>query len=557
MAAASRSAAAARDTSLVTDVAAAWEALSRAAWEDALVLLGDPGDDPEALEAAGVAHWWLDHADATIEVRERAHRGYRERGDDLAAARVAGALAWDSLLFGGRPAVAQGWIDRAARLLEGHEPGPEHAWLAVREAEVALAVGSPQLALAAARRAISFAERLALGDVEVVGRSLEGLALVHEGVVDEGMRRLDESAVAAKAGDVQDLMWVGKVCCNLIAACERVGDVERATQWCDEVKDFARRWELRTLFNVCRTQYAAVLLQTGAWPEAEKELQAALDVFAGGRRAALADGLARLGELRRRQGRLDEACSLFARSERSWASRIGSVELALDEGDAGAAFALAERLERATEPGRRVDRIAVLALLVRAAAAAAGRTDDAIDASVELDRLADEIGTTRARAAAALAGGESALATGDLELARRRLEHAADLYGACEAPYECARARLALARVLLELGSDERARAEASSARAAFVELHARRDAAVAARLVERASDGAGTSSPLTRREREVLAFVAAGKSNREIASQLVVSQHTVHRHVANILRKLGEPTRAAAAARAARDRLV
>ena len=51
--------------------------------------------------------------------------------------------------------------------------------------------------------------------------------------------------------------------------------------------------------------------------------------------------------------------------------------------------------------------------------------------------------------------------------------------------------------------------------------------------------------------------LVAEGLSNREIASSLVLSEHTVHRHVANILRKLGEPTRAAAAARATRDGLV
>ena len=64
-------------------------------------------------------------------------------------------------------------------------------------------------------------------------------------------------------------------------------------------------------------------------------------------------------------------------------------------------------------------------------------------------------------------------------------------------------------------------------------------------------------SSPLTKRERQVLALVASGRSNREIAAELVVSEHTVHRHVANILRKLGEPTRAAASARATRDGLV
>jgi hypothetical protein len=173
-------------------VATGWEALSRGAWDDALALLKGIDDEPEALEAVGVAHWWLDHADATLDARERAYRLYRERGDSVGAARVAGALAWDSLLFDGRPAVARGWLDRAARLLEEAELCPEHAWLAVREAEVALATGAPGIARVAAERAISIAERLGREDIQVVGRSLEGLALVHQGLVDDGMRRLDE-----------------------------------------------------------------------------------------------------------------------------------------------------------------------------------------------------------------------------------------------------------------------------------------------------------------------------------------------------------------------------
>jgi len=63
--------------------------------------------------------------------------------------------------------------------------------------------------------------------------------------------------------------------------------------------------------------------------------------------------------------------------------------------------------------------------------------------------------------------------------------------------------------------------------------------------------------SPLTRRETEVLRLVAAGLSNREIASSLLVSRHTVHRHVANILRKLAQSSRAAAAAHATRSGLI
>jgi pimeloyl-ACP methyl ester carboxylesterase/DNA-binding CsgD family transcriptional regulator len=63
--------------------------------------------------------------------------------------------------------------------------------------------------------------------------------------------------------------------------------------------------------------------------------------------------------------------------------------------------------------------------------------------------------------------------------------------------------------------------------------------------------------SPLSSRETEVLRLVAAGLTNREIASSLVLSEHTVHRHVANLLRKLGQPSRAAAAASATRAGLI
>jgi DNA-binding NarL/FixJ family response regulator len=60
----------------------------------------------------------------------------------------------------------------------------------------------------------------------------------------------------------------------------------------------------------------------------------------------------------------------------------------------------------------------------------------------------------------------------------------------------------------------------------------------------------------LTAREREVLRLVAEGLRDREIAQRLVLSPHTVHRHVANIRTKLGRPSRAAAVAYAARHNL-
>jgi len=64
-------------------------------------------------------------------------------------------------------------------------------------------------------------------------------------------------------------------------------------------------------------------------------------------------------------------------------------------------------------------------------------------------------------------------------------------------------------------------------------------------------------ASPLSSRETEILRLVATGMSNREIAATLVLSEHTVHRHVANILRKLAQSTRAAAATQAARAGII
>jgi DNA-binding NarL/FixJ family response regulator len=179
--------------------------------------------------------------------------------------------------------------------------------------------------------------------------------------------------------------------------------------------------------------------------------------------------------------------------------------------------------------------------------------DVAARAAEELEDVTGVVGTTGARAANARAAGIVALAERRLEDAKSRLEDAVDLYGRVPAPYERAHARLDLARTLRALGERDAAAAEAAEARAAFEELCAELDAATAGGLVA----GPRANGPLTRRELEVIALVAAGRSNREIADQLVVSEHTVHRHVANILRKLDEPTRAAAAARATRDGLV
>src|SRR5205823_4684226 len=94
--------------------------------------------DPESLEGLGLASWWLDDAAVVFDVRERAYRAYLDRGEPVAAARVAVWLAWDTAAFRGEQAIANGWLQRARRLLADHPHAPENAWLALRAGVFAL-----------------------------------------------------------------------------------------------------------------------------------------------------------------------------------------------------------------------------------------------------------------------------------------------------------------------------------------------------------------------------------------------------------------------------------
>jgi tetratricopeptide (TPR) repeat protein len=118
-------------------------------------------ETPEALEALARAAWWLDDAERVLSVRERAYRLYRDRGDQRGAARLAIALAGDYLGFRGEPAVARGWQQRAAQLLEGLGAVPDTGWLRISEGDFELSVeGDPRAAAASARAALGVAEAL-------------------------------------------------------------------------------------------------------------------------------------------------------------------------------------------------------------------------------------------------------------------------------------------------------------------------------------------------------------------------------------------------------------
>ena len=538
------------------------EALRRGEWEQARAYFEAAhaqGASPEAMEALAMAAWWLDDGQLTIESRECAYRLYREPGDAAGAARMAIWLGWDYLAFRGEPAVARGWLQRAHRLLAASEPVPEHGWLAIREGEFAFVLEND---LAATRRwagrARAIGSSLGVNDIELSALGLEGLALASEGQIADGIRQLDEASAAAIGGEISELWAVGRTCCYMITACERVRDFDRASQWCQRMLEFAERWRIRDLFAVCRAHYGAILVSRGTWEEADATFETAMQEFAGSRPGMAFEAVVRRGELRRRQGRLEEAAALFHQVEFHPYAQLGLAHVALDGGEAAQAAERTERFLSKLGPESRLQRAAGLELYARSLVALA-EVERARSAVIELLDLLAVVGGDSLRASALAVEGVVAGAEGDLDAARLSMEDAIDLFQQIGAPFETARSRLDLAGVLAALGRKDAAAEQARVAQEALQGMQAGREAQRAAELMSEfdATEPREASKVLTARELEVLKLIAQGLSNPEIAQRLVLSEHTVHRHLANILRKLDLSSRAAAAVWGARTGLV
>ena len=553
---------------LLRHVDAGRAALARGEWEeakrafDAALATEETG---EALEGLGLAAWWLDLADVVFDARERAYRIYHEQNNRSSAARVAVWLAWDTAAFRGEHAIATGWLQRARRLLDDQPPAPEHAWLALRSGVSALLHdGSPEHAAALAAKAISIGEAIGSADYTVAGRALHGYAEITAGRVADGLRTLDEVSASVLAGEVKDYVLMGLACCYLIAACDRIRDYDRATQWCDRLTESCKKWGLRPLFAVCRTQYASVCMWRGAWDEAERELSAATDELAACRPAMTGEGLARLGELRRRQGKLDEATTFFERAGTHPMASLGRAMLAFDRDDFKAASELADRYLRKLPLQNRTERAAGLELLIRAQTELGNRVD-AAKALEELRDIAARAQTDPLRASAALSAGVVAARSGDAESARRHFEDAVDLFQKAVRRSR-PRGRVSSWRACLERSAEltrrpKRPGVRSKSSRSCTRSWNWTRARKVLADLSSPASGSAAQAQAprreerggLTRRELEVLKLVSIGLSNHAIAERLFISEHTVHRHVANALTKLNVSSRSAAVAQVAR----
>ncbi len=529
------------------DIERGRDAARREAWADAYEELAsaDPSDlTPQDLEALSDAAWWLSKMDEAIAARQQAYTAFAASGDELRAASNAGRLSAQHFLRE-EPAVGAGWLMRAQRHLEGQSECIEQGFLAVLEATVARFTGDLDGAMVLAKRATAIALRFDDRDVWAMGIHTEGLLLIAEGDIADGLARLDEAMTSVVAGELSSF-FTGIVYCNVVAACLELADLRRAHEWSEASRAWCETLPPESPYpGMCRINRAEVSSLRGAWSEAEAESSRASRELMSFDPMAAAQAFYGTGEIRRRMGNLAGAEESFARAhEIGFEPQPGLALLRLAQGKTEAART-GLRVALAGEMGSRMRRARLLGAQVDVALAE-GDVETARTASNELDAIAAGYATPALDASAATARGAISLAEGDLPAALESLRHAVALWQEIRLPYEAAVARTRYAIALRNAADEDDADLELRAAIAAFERLGAVPDARAAKELL---AGSAGLPRGLTAREAEVLRLVAAGRSNREIAAALVISEHTVARHLQNMFAKLGVSSRSGATA--------
>jgi ATP/maltotriose-dependent transcriptional regulator MalT len=534
------------------------EAAGRLAWADAYTALSlADRSSPlagEDLELLATAAYLLGRVEESLQALQRAQQIHAEGGDPRRAARCAFWL-WFHLINQEELAQASGWLARANRLLE-HEQQEcaERGYMLIPVAFQHVVAGDYTGAQRAAGRAAAIGRRAADADLVAFALVLHGRAMVREGRVGEGLALLDEAMVAVVAGELSPPV-AGTVYCSMIDACQEISEWRRAHEWTAALTAWCEKQpDMITFTGQCLVHRAQILQLHGAWPQAVEEAKRAGErLVQGADRRVSGAAFYQQAEVYRVLGDFTAADDAYRQASR-WGlePQPGLALLRLAQGRTSAAAAAIRRV--LAETSERFRRGKLLPAKVEIMLAVGDRPA-ARDAADELTGISERYDTPTLRAAAGAAHGAVLLAEGDARAAVVALRGAWQMWRELDAPYEAARVRVLVGLGCRALGDEEAAALDLDAARSVFAQLGAAPDLARLERLDERKA--ASSRHGLTMRELQVLGLLAAGRTNHAIASDLVLAEKTVDRHVSNIYTKLGVSSRAAATAYAYRQGLL
>jgi ATP/maltotriose-dependent transcriptional regulator MalT len=520
------------------------EAYARRAWAEARALFAtcDESLEGDDLERLAIASFLLGREDESGRALERA---YVARSRSAQHDRAGHAAFWLGLMLflRGETARAGGWIARAERSAEAAGGDCAVHGFVLVPTFIAHLASDPSRAAELADEMIAIAQRCNDADLLTLGVMCRGEAAVAGGDIERGLRLLDEAMLAVTTDELFPVC-TGIVYCAVIGVCMDVLDIARAAQW-TAVFD---RWcnsqpDLVHFRGQCLIHRSQVSQLHGAWPQALEEAAQARAVLAEPIHPSLGLACYQEGELHRLRGEYDEAARAYGgAAECGHDPAPGAALLALATGDlAGARGSIGRMLAETSGPTRPPLLAAAVEIALAVPDLAAARV-----AADELTELARVTGVRAHDANAAYAEGTVLLAEGDAAGALVRLRAASNAWHELGVPYELARTSVQLARACRQIGDKTSADREHASAIEIFERLGAQPELQ---RLTRQPQSATALAHGVTGREREVLRLVASGKTNREIANELSISEHTVARHVQNLFAKLGVSSRSAATA--------
>lgn len=512
------------------DWRAAYDALSQAGAVDDL--------DPADLLRLGGSAWWLGHPQESLELAERAFLHLEHDGDGAGAATAALDLALQWFTRGDL-VVTSGWLSRARRLLDGLPEGTAHGYLAYLDGSLALYRWDLPGTDHAAQVITTIARRTRASALTSLGLVLTGLADVRRGRTTAGFARLDEAMLPVLAGGLPP-EWAGEVYCTVIHACHELGDLERMRAWTRATEQWCEQFRGEVVFSgICRVHRYQLQCTEGEWAAAAHGIERSGADLAGRNDWVAGEAFYQLGEIRRLRGDRAGALAAYDRARALGTDpQPGAALLLHQAGDGETAWSA---LSGALAGRDRLAGARVLAAGVEVALGL-GLVEEAGRWSERLDDTARAFDTAGMRAWSAHARGAVQVARARHTEAVASLEAAAREYRALRCRYETARVYELLAQAHRGAGRDAVAAGDRATALAIYRELDAVPD-------LQRLGEAGSAPGGLTDRECEVLSCVAAGMSNRAVAHELVISEKTVSRHLANIFTKLDVSSRTAAAA--------